>query len=699
MERVALLNDIDDGSPRGTPESGLGLVEEPEEQQRLKGSSSSSQSSTRANSVASDGRDQEGDGQDYSTLWEEVEAVFGEAVERQAGRVDAFKCVYAKDEGTLFVTPSQLFFVPLEDTHGGAVVAAPAPKSSVSLARTQSLKQKFVAKKMSLAQTQAGSASASATAKTATAIPTPAIAAAELSLSGDDAESTSSNSLPRSAAQPARSSLDYNPAQTSLDSRRRSMFIKPSAAAAALAPATLPFHISNASITSVQKTRTMPMLMQPNAIQVECRNTSDNVFSHTSKHVFHGFTGGAKIHAIEKLIVVTVDTYREIHAKSVLKHGKKKTMSRRPSVGTSNLYTALTGKGADDYIHITSDAIIAGKELELEDVVKLAGPHSIKMQVAKSSPAVTASSISTTTTTVASDEKVVSKSKSRAILESTDASVAVVGKKNSVAPLPKSKPGTPQNGTPEPDDKGVSTDTPQSGTRSVPQSPLKQSQQMQTQPPKAVVSSPTSTTGPPPPVPPLPISKLKKTSDSSSSSTPTPSLSASSIPSSTASYSSTSSLSSLSSTLPIQLPRKEKSMSVLPALTSTSSSSSAASTTTAAGAAAASALQSRRLSRAQNASGSFSHSAIPQTLLDELTPPPRTASRSEFFAESYFNGSQYDQQQQLHSNRDGLATFSVYGTRFLVNFDRLVDVMLVGFGAVVLMVVVVDFWLIVRIVF
>ncbi|KAJ3030813.1 UNVERIFIED_CONTAM: hypothetical protein HDU68_007730 [Siphonaria sp. JEL0065] len=754
MERVLQLNDIDESVSRlGTPDSfsfskeatatanananadaAIGFVVEEPASTLLSSSASSSASSSSSPTVSLHEQQQqqqhhhhqhhhqqiENNDDGYAALWEEVAAVFGDAlVGDHTGPVDAFKCVYSKDDGTLFVTPSHLFFVPYEDSVLD-LPSASSPRSSVSLARTQSLKQKFVTKKLSLAQSRVQKDSLQHQ------VP---LHHHQQPLA-DDNESTSSGSLPRNA----RGSLDYNPSHT-LDSRRKSMF-KSSAAATPIIPSSNPFHISIASITSVQKSRTMPMLMQPNAIQVECRNTSDNVFSHTSKFTFYGFTGSVKVQAIEKLIVSTVDLYRETHAKSVLKHGsKKKTMSRRPSVGTSNLYTALTGKGADDYIHITSDAIGGvGKDLDLETVIKLAGPQSIKMQISKSVGSSSASSVvgafngddnknSFPTSSASSSPngsslnvsavKPKSALKSRGDLDGPVSptgsltslpapiapSTASVQKKNSVAPLPKSKPSTPtQGGTPEPDESAV----PSVQSRSVAPSPLKPQQQQQPQQPqqqfqsaKYTASPQSSTSSVPPPVPPLPAnltnntsissstgSKLKKNNESSSSSATLASISSASSPS-PASSSSTASLSSLQ----LQLPRKEKSMSVLPI--SSATIAAAASTSYS------SALQSRRLSRAQNPHASNTNAGTTTTtttsrgstpLLDDLIPPPRTVSRNGF-------------QQQQQSQHQDVTTFSIYGTRFLVNFDRLVDVLLVGFGAVVLVVVALDFWLIVNIVF
>ncbi|KAJ3076686.1 hypothetical protein HDU98_001148 [Podochytrium sp. JEL0797] len=285
---------------------------------------------------------------EYAPLWDELAAVFGEAIiEGREGVVE--------DEGTLFIAPTHLFFIPtLHQNTSTSSTTTTTPISTeispVSLARTKSLQQKFKSKRLSLAQT------------------------------GKPDTSESTTTPPTSP----RTSLDNPPPPIDV-TRRRSLFTRRESTTTPPPPRTAThFHLPIPHITSISKTRTNPVLLHPNALLIESRNTQENVLSHTRKDVFSGFPGTLRLIDLEKRVLSNVDVYREsVGDQAGGSGGKesgstsvKKKIKRRPSVGTSALYTALVGKGADDFMHLTSD-LAKGEG-------KVDGPKSIKMAVSKS---------------------------------------------------------------------------------------------------------------------------------------------------------------------------------------------------------------------------------------------------------------------------------------------------------------------------
>ncbi|KAI8610975.1 hypothetical protein BC830DRAFT_1143259, partial [Chytriomyces sp. MP71] len=112
------------------------------------------------------------------------------------------------------------------------------------------------------------------------------------------------------------------------------------------APFTPAFAFPISAITSITRTRTLPMLVAPNAIQIECRNISDDIFAaHSFKHAFTNFVG-VKVSAIETFINQAIDADRVKQARSVFgdrSKSKSKNVARRLSIGTQNLYNMFTG--------------------------------------------------------------------------------------------------------------------------------------------------------------------------------------------------------------------------------------------------------------------------------------------------------------------------------------------------------------------
>ncbi|KAJ3279681.1 hypothetical protein HDU79_000374, partial [Rhizoclosmatium sp. JEL0117] len=207
------------------------------------------------------------------------------------------------------------------------------------------------------------------------------------------AANTAPASLPRNWRASRRSSAEHPPVEppvstqaSSTTSRRMSFFKSQNSPASAPIDDSShtshspiePFQIPVSSILSVTKTRSSPVHLTANAILIETRNTSDAVFSHTSKHVFYGFASAVKLPSLEKKISSLVEAWREKEGENVV---KKKGVPRRPSVGTSALYSLLAGKDGDDYSHITSDLIV-GDQLTSEKKV-VAGPETIRLQVTK----------------------------------------------------------------------------------------------------------------------------------------------------------------------------------------------------------------------------------------------------------------------------------------------------------------------------
>ncbi|KAJ3076094.1 hypothetical protein HDU99_001423, partial [Rhizoclosmatium hyalinum] len=323
-----------------------------------------------------------GDSGEATQLWNEVAAVFGESnLGGRVGPVEAFKCSHGKDAGSLFIARHSLYFVPAEwrDPFDVSI-------QNVSLARTHSLKQSLGTKRLSIANN----------AKNLFVSKKESGVSLRVALSDSEdtsAANTAPASLPRNWRASRRSSAEHPPveppvsAQASSTASRRMSFFKSqnSSASAPIDDSSHtshspiePFQIPVSSILSVTKTRSSPVHLTANAILIETRNTSDAVFSHTSKHVFYGFASAVKLPSLEKKISSLVEAWREKEGENVV---KKKGVPRRPSVGTSALYSLLAGKDGDDYSHITSD-LIAGDQLTSEKKV-VAGPETIRLQVTK----------------------------------------------------------------------------------------------------------------------------------------------------------------------------------------------------------------------------------------------------------------------------------------------------------------------------
>ncbi|KAJ3131001.1 hypothetical protein HK100_007033 [Physocladia obscura] len=325
-------------------------------------------------------------GVDNDTLWSQLAVVFGgqhingiDFSSSSRVRIEAFRCSFLRDSGTLYATPTYLFFVPsqhqanpsITTTHSIANTNVNASVNILSSASSSSTSTLLPT--VGITDESSDSVSDHDSANTKLKPPTQSGLARALS---STRQKLASKRLSMSVSRQPQKSPSQEEKETALEihtdlkgeldnnvedgggddsilrSTSTSTLVSPTAATVRKPnsipnPKTSPlasyppFYITVASITSISRVKTMPILLSPNAISIESRNTNEQILSHFSKHVFHAFIG-VKVSHVEHAISMLVDQNRAVHVDIV-----RSIASAAVSVGTIAAISADASLTAD----------------------------------------------------------------------------------------------------------------------------------------------------------------------------------------------------------------------------------------------------------------------------------------------------------------------------------------------------------------